>query len=216
MEIDNKKYKKITWKNPMVLHWIINPGIMINELVMGIRVPKLMLKDTTPGKAFTEKYYVPCPHCYTIHSDKTWSGINKTGFKNWFGLYCPTCRQVIPCLMNATTFIILAVTYPVWGWFKNRLKQAWLQRQPERFRHIDLQSSYNPYMGNGWIKYGVNFGMFLYLYEAFISPWIFHEPITWVKSLWMLPYALGVGLLVAYLAKKLFNNPAAKDSGSSN
>lgn len=210
MELDIKKYKKITWKSLMGLHWIINPGIMINELVMGIRVPKLMLKDTTPGKAFTEKYYVPCPHCHTIHNGKTWSGINKTGFKNWFGLYCPTCEQVIPCLMNATTFIILAVTYPIWGWFKNSMKQAWLQRQPERFRHIDLQSSYNPYMGNGWIKYGVNIGLFYFVYNAFISPWVFQEEITWKNALLAFPVSICFGLFFAYIIKKLAKQPVRK------
>ena len=29
---DKKKYKIWNWKNPAILHWIINPGLVINEL----------------------------------------------------------------------------------------------------------------------------------------------------------------------------------------
>jgi len=27
------KFKIWTWKNPIMLHWIINPGLVINELL---------------------------------------------------------------------------------------------------------------------------------------------------------------------------------------
>lgn len=45
MQYDKTKYKLWSWKHPMVLHWIINPGLVINELLFGQRVPKIMLEE---------------------------------------------------------------------------------------------------------------------------------------------------------------------------
>ena len=45
MEFDKEKYKVYTWKNWMMLHWILNPGLAINELILGQRVPKVSLED---------------------------------------------------------------------------------------------------------------------------------------------------------------------------
>ena len=47
MEFDKEKYKVYTWKNWMMLHWILNPGLAINELILGQRVPKVSLEDKT-------------------------------------------------------------------------------------------------------------------------------------------------------------------------
>ena len=44
MEFNKEKYKIYTWKNWMVLHWILNPGLAINELILGQRVPKISLR----------------------------------------------------------------------------------------------------------------------------------------------------------------------------
>jgi hypothetical protein len=35
MNYDKKKYKIWDWKSPVILHWIINPGLVINELILG-------------------------------------------------------------------------------------------------------------------------------------------------------------------------------------
>ncbi len=43
MKYDKKKYKIWNWKSPVILHWIINPGLVINELILGQTIPKVML-----------------------------------------------------------------------------------------------------------------------------------------------------------------------------
>ena len=47
MKLDKKRYKVYSWKNFMVLHWMINPALVINELFFGQRVPKISLEDKT-------------------------------------------------------------------------------------------------------------------------------------------------------------------------
>jgi hypothetical protein len=39
MKFNEEKYKVYTWKNWMMLHWIINQGLAINELILGQRTP---------------------------------------------------------------------------------------------------------------------------------------------------------------------------------
>ena len=100
MKYDSKKWKVYTWKNWMMIHWMINPGLVINELILGQRVPKVTLEDKESNKPRIERSYVPCPHCEKLHDSRTWSTQNNTGFKNWFGLYCNNCGKIIPCLIN--------------------------------------------------------------------------------------------------------------------
>ena len=85
---------------------MLNPGLAINELILGQRVPKIMLIDQISDKPFMERTYVPCPHCDTYHDGRTWSQQNNTAFKNWFGLYCPNCGDIIPCIRNWTSALI--------------------------------------------------------------------------------------------------------------
>jgi len=71
--------------------------------------------------------YVPCPHCHTLHDGRIWSAKNGTHRRNWFGYYCPECGKIIPCIHNGLAFLLLAITFPIWGWFKDDLKEKWLQ-----------------------------------------------------------------------------------------
>lgn len=169
MEFEKDKYKVYIWKNWMYLHYIINPGLAFNELILGQRIAKVGLVEKNTDKPFIERNFVPCPHCGILHGYKTWSG--KRALQNWFGLYCPNCKQIIPCLINITTFIILAVTSPLWYPFKNKLKQIWLEKQAKRFENIqdeeppfEIQKKYN------WIITGLLFGIFMFIFNTlFIS-----------------------------------------------
>lgn len=206
MEFDINKYKVYTWKNWMMLHWIINPGLAINELIFGQRVPRISLEDKTSDKPRIERSYVPCPHCNTIHDSRTWSTQNGTAFKNWFGLYCTNCGQIIPCLTNAFSFLLLALTFPIWGWFRKSMKERWLKKQPERFKNLNLEGMPNPFEGQGWIKAGLNWGLFMFFFMTFLVPFVFGDPITWKKILIAIPIwtigGLGFGYFVKLFANK--------------
>jgi hypothetical protein len=82
MKIDNSIYKILTWKHPVMIHWIINPALAFNEIILGQRIPKLSLIEKNSTKSISEKTYIPCPHCSTFHSSLKWSTQNGTAFKN--------------------------------------------------------------------------------------------------------------------------------------
>lgn len=62
-------------------------------------------------------------------------------FKNWFGYYCDNCGEIIPVQRNLTSLIVLVLTFPIWGWFRKTLKQNWLNKQPDRYKNINLEVS---------------------------------------------------------------------------
>ena len=86
MNYDKKKYIIWDWKNPVISHWIINPGLVVNELLLGQTVPKVMLIERKGNKPFYQRSFIPCPHCGELHSGLKFSVRNKTAFKKlvWF------------------------------------------------------------------------------------------------------------------------------------
>ena len=192
MNYDKNKYRKIDWKHIMMLHWVINPGIMFNELALGQRVPRVMLQERSREKPWIERFKVPCPHCETIHDGRTWSIHNKTAFKNWFGLYCSACGGVIPCLWNIGSFLALAVTAPVWYWFKRPLCEKWLRNQPARYANLNLSQSGLPKYT--WVKQGIFFGLFMFIVNDLVDQ--MSEQLNYKK--------LAIGFIVWMLCGLLF------------
>jgi hypothetical protein len=127
----------------LILHWIINPAMAINELLLGQRVPKGLLKNNSIDKTLFGGIYLVCPHCNHLNDSRIWSLENNRAFGNWFGLYCPNCGGIIPCVRNLTAAVLIFVTSPVWIWFRNSLKKKWLAAQPARYRGIELPSDEN-------------------------------------------------------------------------
>lgn len=180
----------------MMLHWILNPGLAINELILGQRIPKISLEDKTLDKPRYERTFVPCPHCETLHDGRKWSAGNKTAFKNWFGLYCDQCGEIIPCLTNVFSFLILAITFPIWGWFRKNLRENWLKKQPQRYENITLENNANPFEKKKWIKTGLIWGGFMFIVMTLGFPLVSGEEIN-IRS-------LGIGLIIWTIAGLLF------------
>lgn len=205
MEFNKKRYKVYDWKHPGILHWLINPGCSIVELIFGQRVAKISLLDRESDKPRFERTYVPCPHCNTLHDGRTWSFENGTATKNWFGLYCPKCGNIIPCLMNFTSFLILALLFPIWGWFRKSLKENWLKKQADRFKNMDVKQTYNPYAGYGWVGEGFVTGFLMLLFKSIVEPYFSEQPHSWdIVRENILP-ALLFGLLVGLIMKIYFS-----------
>lgn len=184
------QYKIYTWKNGLVLHALINPGMAFNELVLGQRIPKLYLVEKVPDKPLYERTYIPCPHCNTLHDGRVWS--RKLSMKNWFGLYCMACGKIIPCLTNVTNLLILALTYPIWGWFHMYFKEKWLAKQPERFRNVDLTFQDHPITNRTWVEIGLKFGFIMMIILGILFPLVLGE----LFSISMMTKALGIGVLM--------------------
>ncbi len=137
MDVDEEKYEVWNWRKLSFFHYIINPGVAVGELIMGQRTPKVILIDKHSPKAFVQRSYVPCPSCETMHNASVWSIQNKTANKNWYGLYCPSCGETIPCLRNGFSWILIMLTYPLWFWKKEDWKAKWLKKQKKRFANYN-------------------------------------------------------------------------------
>lgn len=212
MKYDTSKYKIKTWKNFTLLHWIINPGLAINELVLGQRVPRVMLIDKTSDKPLMERTYVPCPHCGTRHDGRTWSSKNGTAYKNWFGYYCPECGGIIPCLHNATAYLLMIITFPVWGWFKSSWKAKWLEKQPARYENITFGQVRHSDIA--WWKIGLRFGGFMYVFMTLFFLILEPSEFSYV-ALISIPLWLCGGLAFGYIMKFWMGRRGEPEANSS-
>lgn len=202
MEYDKTKFKIWTWKHPFMLHWVLNPGLVINELILGQRVPKTMLIEKDSNKTLREKTKIPCPYCKMLHSGLKWSTKNNA-FKNWFGLYCDNCEKTIPCLTNLTSYLILGLTFPIWIWFIVNWKKNWLEFQPDRYKNLDLESLPDPYEGIGWVKQGLSWGLVMFVFMTLWIPLIDGDSITLkIVLINLVAWTIG-GLLFGYSMKIL-------------
>ncbi|QEH34910.1 hypothetical protein OJF2_34550 [Aquisphaera giovannonii] len=95
------------WKlpNPLILHWVINPGLAFNELILGQRLPRLLFICKSCPMPLARRSYVFCPSCGLYSESMIWSGWNSFG--HWLGIVCPDCGRRIPSLSNALSWVIL-------------------------------------------------------------------------------------------------------------
>lgn len=215
MKYDKEKYKIWNWKSPVILHWIINPGVVISELILGQTIPKVMLIEREGKKPLYQRSLIPCPHCGTMHSGLKWSSQNKTAFKNWFGYYCDNCKSIIPVQRNLTSLIVLTLTFPIWGWFRKTLKQNWLDKQPDRYKNINLEIPEKKNSTKNWLKSGLFFGLFMFITMQIIFPLIENKEITQKSILIGIPLWLICGLGWG-LTMKLWMNKKGKEKKAHN
>ena len=163
MDFDKNKYKIWKLPHPMLIHWILNPGLAFNELILGQRIPKITLIDKTSDAPLMERQYVPCPHCNTIHNGSLWA--KQGGFKNWFGLFCPNCENIIPCIWNLTSLVLLAVTFPLWGWFRRPLESKWRKFKKNQFiKNKDLEPI--TAKNTSWLTMGIIYGTLMFCFMS--------------------------------------------------
>jgi hypothetical protein len=149
------------WKlpAPLLLHWVLNPGLAFNELVLGQRIPKVMLLCQDCQEPLGQRTYVPCPHCHTMNHGQTWS--KKAAFGNWLGYVCPSCGERIPCLWNYTSLVILTITSPIWYlpyrfYFRDRIP-----RKPVPY--ISSGGETGSISKKRWIYMGLGWGFIMWL-----------------------------------------------------
>jgi hypothetical protein len=111
------EYATWAFPHPLILHWVLNPGLVFNELLLGQRIPKVTYFCRACGGATTDVRYFRCPGCGQFHEEAIWMGSN--GFGHWFGMICPDCGCEIPCVLNFTSWIILARLSPI-NWVLRR------------------------------------------------------------------------------------------------
>ena len=184
-----------------MLHWILNPGLAISELLLGQRTPAVYIVDKESEKPLVERTFIPCPHCEELHDSRIWSPQNNLAFKNWYGLYCINCKKVIPCLRNVFSYLILVITYPFWAWFKGTHKERWLAKQPKRYASIDIEKLGNPYQGYSWLKQGLGFGIIMYIFMQVLFPLFTSKELNQDELLLGIPFWLFCGLFFGIFMK---------------
>jgi hypothetical protein len=121
----------------MILHWVLNPGLAVNEIVLGTRVPRVMYICRDCQEPLGARTYAVCPSCRSAHASMIWSGWN--GFGHWLGLVCPDCGKDIPSLRNATAWVALRLTVPLW-WFPAKwVGPSWLAFEKDRAERARLK-----------------------------------------------------------------------------
>jgi len=198
MNYDKSKYKIYDWKHPIVLHWLINPGVAVLELFHGIRVPKVMLIERNSNKALIDRTFIPCPHCNTLHSSAKWYPQNAEFTSWWGGMYCDNCGKTIPYLTNLTTYILLGITFPLWYFFKDKLKALWLKRQKATF----VKALKNAQKHKWWLD-GLQFGLFMFIFMEILLLLFNGEDITQKKLLSGIIISSIGGLVWGGLPKKI-------------
>ncbi|MYB93443.1 hypothetical protein F4054_23135 [Candidatus Poribacteria bacterium] len=134
MQYDRNRFTIWTLRHPLILFWVLFPAAILNELILGQRIPKVMLTDKESDKPWMERTYVPCPHCETLNDQRLWAKWNALG--HWFGFVCPRCHQVIPCLWNVWSLAVLAMTVPVWYFPARFLRRRWLAYEKKRLAKV--------------------------------------------------------------------------------
>ena len=198
MEFDKEKYKVWKLPHPMLLHWIINPGLAFNELILGQRIPKVTLIDKTSNAPLMERQYIPCPQCNALNDGRLWSNSNSLG--HWFGYVCPECHGRIPCFWNITSLILLAIAFPIWISCKIFGEEKWLEKEKSRLAEVVASEPLTAKKAN-WLKMGITYGVLMFCVMAL--PEVFQSQLTPSAIAVQTAICLGGGLVFG-LAMKLF------------
>lgn len=147
---DGVDHKVWALPNFMYIHWILNPGLMVNELVLGQRIPARLYWCNGCPISTHKPQFVYCAECDHFHDAAIWSGAH--AFGHWLGCVCPDCGKRIPTLRNVTAFLVLIVltplTWPLWWCFGKRFL-AWEQWRALKARAaLEAQEYWEPEAGN--------------------------------------------------------------------
>lgn len=222
-EYDGSKFIVWSLPHPILLHWVLNPGIALVELVFGQRLPKVQLVDKTSDKPLAERAYVPCPHCSALHDGRLWSRGN--AFGHWFGFLCPTCEKTIPCMWNLCSWIILLVTFPLWVLPARFLRPKWMAYEKVRLTRMQSQPPIEAKSINWKWKGAFVFGGFMWFITAIVpqvADALRGHPVSWTRlwvqlPIWLLAGMVWGAIMRSWLNKKgrISESTNASDSRSS-
>lgn len=151
------------WHKFACFHYVLNPGLAVNELVLGQRLPMRTLVCKACDLPLHERSYVPCTECGVLHGLEIQRQYFMFG--NYFGLYCPSCNKEIPCTRNLTARVITGVTTPILSIPIKASKEKWLEKRKRKLleRKDDLAiKKVDPKLS--YVKMGTQYGLFMFLF----------------------------------------------------
>ena len=197
MRYDKNRFKVWSLPHPLVLHWVLNPVIMFNELILGQRLPKVALVDKESDKPRTT--YIPCPHCETLNDSRLWAKGN--AFEHWFGFVCPSCHEVIPCLWNIFSLAILAITSPLWYFPARFFRRRWLEKEKKRLAKV-LERPLIEAKSINWLLDAFGYGVSMWvMWVMWVISWVLLD--VWNGREWDLSAVMFEALQVSLLTTSL-------------
>ena len=189
------------WKlpHPLLVHWVLNPGLVFNELILGQCVARETYFCNTCTGPKVGRAYLHCPTCGTWHPGSLWSKGRALG--QWLGYVCANCGGRIPRLWNAWSLVILALLAPLWWLPVSRYRERWQKWQWERIRGAepaDMQATLARvrWFRLGLLYWGLPVGVTFSLVLPLFLPGVGYWRGTGLLLLF-LPIWLGAGLLFA-------------------
>jgi hypothetical protein len=168
---DRERFRVVDDSDWSVRFWKLMPITAVNELWDGQRIPKITLIDRESEAPLAERTYVPCPHCKTLHDGRKWHPRFNLAFGHFYGLFCPTCGGIIPCIENYVAAGLrrtgrILIPVPI----RDRHYQRWLERQPARYEILrrEAMPKYNE-SGLIWLHVAAKFTGFMLLIYAVIA-----------------------------------------------
>lgn len=163
-DYDKEKYKIWNWKHPVMLHWIINPGVAVTEFI-GIVTPRVILIEKNKNKSLGERTFIPCPHCDALHASVKWSKQNNTHHKNWYGYHCDSCLGTIPPLRNWFSALVFGAIKP----FNKKNRERWKAAQPARFENLNMSFDSERVSLKKGLLMSLLFGGFMFVFMTLFS-----------------------------------------------
>lgn len=122
--------RRIELPNPLLIHWILNPAMAVNELALGQRLPRTTYICITCDRPLYQRQFVKCRDCGEFHDGMLWG--NRNGFGHWFGLVCPSCGGTIASLMNVWSVALAVLLAPLWLPIWRLTRESYVARERRR------------------------------------------------------------------------------------
>ena len=109
--IDGRRFKVWALPHPLLVHWIVNPGIAFNELALGQRIPKQIFIEQDVEGSLIDRQYLRCEACGEMTSYRVYKDAGlMTGL--YHGIPCMHCEANIPMLSNFLTGLVEQLSRP--------------------------------------------------------------------------------------------------------
>ncbi|MCG9133052.1 hypothetical protein J5I95_15355 [Candidatus Poribacteria bacterium] len=210
MQYDKNRFKIHALPHPIVLFLVLTPVFIVSELIFGQRYPKVSLVDKKSDKPLMERTYFPCPHCETLNDARLWAKWN--AFGHWFGLVCPSCHQIIPCLWNIFSLAVLTITFPLWYFPARFFRRRWLEKEKKRLAKV-LERPLIQIKFIHWLLIGV-FGWGVLTWVLFEVVWNVRHGREWdlIRMIGDLPIWLVAGFVWGLLMHFSMNRKGKREN----
>jgi len=208
---DRSQYNVWALPHPLIISYVVAPPLAFNELILGQRMPKVLLIEKKSERPLVQRQWVPCPDCGAMNDGRLWAKGNALG--HWFGYVCPVCAGRIPCHWNIFSILILAISFPIWMPIRRLVEEKWLRYELSRVRRAQEGPLVEAKLVTCLLVGTFFWGGFMWVMMSLL--WLLIGQLSWRFVLLQLPVWLTAGFLWG-LAMYLLMNRRGKPSKTEN